>query len=344
MNSTFVNAARGAVFALSTFFPPTGRGQEAAPQTPAVAPATTPGSSPAKADTTPALKLPDAKKLAEVPPRVVELAAAKGIDPADIKLEGTMWVACKGEECTPIAKALPEEMSARQEKLVLRKLHQGDSLTITGHSIKSHRIEAPDYGIPGLGKFTREPDGTISFEADMDFKGTVEFNVAESRPSNSRVGTGVSVHRPYSTEYLREIQEVLGDPAMKVVLVVSVPKFCGSCRIFKADVATAAGGYSKSDNVRIFTVDFVSFEEARAVMGPLQSFPSTIVFPAGGTVSSQLEGTPTFPFIPNVGRFNQQYFGRMESGPLVKIINEAAGVVGAVGDTIRGVGEMLIGR
>ncbi len=346
MKSSFVNAARGAALAATTFLPQTGRGQETNPQTPAVAPALTLGSSPAKADPTLALKLPDAKKLAEVPARIAELAATKGIDPADIKLEGAMWVACKGDECTPIAKALPSEMLGKEEKLVLRKLRQGDSLTITGHPIQNHRVEAPDYGIPGLGKFTRQSDGTISFQASEDFKGTVEYNAAAPRTSSPKVGTGVSVHKPYSAEYLGEMQEVLRDPAMKVVIVVSVPNLCGPCRVFKNDVATAAGGYGRGDNVKIFTIDFTSFEEARAVMGPLKSFPATIVFPAGhaqvaGAGTLEAGGAPTLPFIPNAGRPYQQQFGRMESGPLRTFINEA---VGTLGNTIKGVGGVLMGR
>lgn len=350
MKSAIANAAKGAVLAATTFFPQTGRAQETTPQTPAVAPA--------NSDPTLALKLPEAKKLAEIPARIVELAATKGIDPADIKLEGAMWVACKGEECTPIAEALPSEITAREEKLVLRKLRQGDSLTITGHSIKSHKIEAPDYGIPGLGTFKRQSDGTISFEAYEGFKGTVEYKTAEPRNSSpvkragelqnakSRPGTEVAVHRPYSTEYLGEMQEVLRDPAMKVVIVVSVPNLCGPCRIFKNDVATAAGGYGKGDNVKIFTIDFTSFDEARTVMGPLKSFPATIVFPAGqtqvaGAGTREGGGAPTLPFIPNTGRPYQQQFGRMESGPLRKFINEA---VGTLGGALKGAGGVLMGR
>jgi hypothetical protein len=346
MKSSIVNAARGAVLAATTFFPQAGRGQETTPQTPAVAPAIASGPSPVNTDPTLALKVPDAKKHAEVPAGIVELATAKGIDPADIKLEGVMWVACEGEQCTPIAKALPSEIPAREEKLVLRKLRQGDSLIITGHPIQSHRVEAPDYGIPNLGTFKRQPDGTISFEAYENFKGTVEYNTKEPRTVSPVAATEVSVHRPYSAEYLREIQKVLADPAMKVVMVVSVPNQCEPCRLFKNDVATAADGYGKSDKVKIFTIDFASFEEARAVMGPLKSFPATIVFPArdaqaAGAGSLEAGGALTLPFIPNAGRPYQQHFGRMESGPLRKFINEAAG---ALGDTIKGVGGMLMGR
>ena len=353
MKSSLVSAARGAVLAAATFFPQMGRGQEETPKNPAVAPASAPESSPGLAGQGLALKLPDAKKLAEIPPRIVELAAAKGIDPADIKLESGMWVACKGELCTPIDKALPSELSAQQEKLVLRGLRQGDSLTITGHPIRSHKIEAPDYGIPGLGMFRRQSDGTISFEAYKDFKGTVEFSGVQPRPSapqpsTQRVDTRISVHKPYSTEYLTEISGYLQDPQMRVVLVVSVPNLCGPCRVFKSDVATAASEYDKSVKLKICTVDFPTFEQARAVMGPLEGgFPAVVVFPPSDGQAQGLQKAPDggagpkLPFIPNAGRPYEQRFGRMQSGPLREFINNA---VGTVGQTIKGVGGVLMGR
>jgi hypothetical protein len=360
MKAAVQNAVKGALLAAATFMPQMGRAQEGTftEKVPASAQDKLLETSPAELFS---LKVPDAKKLAEIPPRILEAASKIGVDPADIKLESGVWVACKGDQCTLIDKALPGEGTKRQEKLVLRGLRQGDMLTITGHSlITSHTLEAPDYGIPGLGKFSRQSDGSVSFEASRDFKGTVEYKGSESRvvrgsapamaeqekPQKAeaqkpqpQTTAGAPLHKTHSAEYLQEIKAILANRNTTVVLVVSVPHLCPPCRDFKGDVATAANGYKKGDKVQFATIDFTSFEDARAVMGPITAFPATFVFPARpgqkeGKEMAQEQAAAALPFIPNAGRPYQERFGRMESGPLRDFIK---GTVGTMGQVLKGV-------
>ncbi|MEY4667532.1 MAG: Thioredoxin [Pseudomonadota bacterium] len=350
MKEQMKNSVKGALLAATLLMPQAARAQEDQSKDPI--PATSPGTSltvPSVDLST--LKTPDAQKVSEIPPRILEAAAKMGLDPADIKLESGVWVACKGETCTPIDKALPGEGAKQRERLVLRGLHQGDTLTITEHPITTHRIERPNYGIPGLGTFSRQSDGSVTFEADATFKGTVEPLQAKASggtataPQNAgqREPQGVTriaqanspVHKAYSAAYLKELGEILAKQDTTVVLVVSVPNLCGPCRIFKGDVTTAAKGYAKGDKVRFATIDFTSFEEARRVMGPIRSFPATFVFPALPGQDEAAEaapdrGTPKLPFIQNVDRPYEERFGRMPAGPLREFIRETSQSVGQI--------------
>jgi thiol-disulfide isomerase/thioredoxin len=307
--------------------------------------------------------MPDATTLAELPPRIRDLALAKGIDPATIKLQKDTWVVCEGESCTILAKALPDEGLPAQRKAVLRGLRPGDTITILGHSIKTHTIEQPErYGIPDLGTFTRQQDGSVVFEAYDSFKGTVTFDGGGSRvvqdvapvegakdsvaKKTPGAETKAVITKPYSTEYLKELRALLADNDTTLVLIVSVPKLCGPCRDYKPDIEAVAKSLKDVRNVRFAVIEFSNFDVPRAVIGPIKSYPATfIVEPGedqqplkGGAASDE---APRLPFVPALGRPFKVEFGRMTQGPLATFVKKSLGLLGK---TIQGAGERLKGR
>ncbi len=345
MREQLTNAGRGVVLAAATFFPQLSAGQDSKAEKPAVAPGAAAGEAPSISAATLGARSPDVKKLAELPPRIVELAASRGVNPAEVKLESGTWVACLGDQCIILAKALPEEVAARRERVVIGGLRQGEELIITEHPIRTHKVEAPDYGIPGLGWFTKRADG-IEFKADENFAGTVRRASGQPQSAKPVAESGILVHQPYSTGYLREIKQALADPELTVVLVASVPEQCGPCRDFRKDLESIGAGYHKGDKLRIFVVDFTSFDEPRAVMGPLLQFPAITLFPpragssAGGAVNRE-ESSVALPFIPNAGRAYNQQFGKP---PLAQFREKLKGLVSGIGRTVERVGDALLGR
>jgi len=353
------------VLVLTTIIPPVAVAQEGGVSQGQQPPATSGDLVGPRASGTSTLAMPDAATLAQVPPRIRDLALTKGIDPANVKLQKDTWVACEGESCTILAKALPDEVIPTQQKIVLRGLRPGDTVSISGHSIKSHTIEQPErYGIPDLGTFTRQKDGSVVFEAYDSFKGTVTFDgggsrvvhdVAPVQGAKEQVAkkapgaeTRAVITKPYSSEYLKELRALLDDKDTTLVLIVSVPNLCGPCRDYKPDIEAVAKSLKdvNGSKVRFAVIEFSNFSTPRSVIGPIQSYPATFIVQPGGDRQPLNEGAQRdealrLPFITALGRPFEAKFGRMSQGPLRTFVRESLGVVGK---TVKGAGDLLKGR
>lgn len=352
-----------AVLALATIIPPVAVAQEGGVSQGQKPPATSGDLVGPRASGTSTLAMPDAATLAQLPPRIRDLALTKGIDPANVKLQKDTWVACEGESCTILAKALPDEVIPTQQKIVLRGLRPGDTISISGHSIKTHTIEQPErYGIPDLGTFTRQKDGSVVFEAYDSFKGSVTFDgggsrvvhdVAPVQGAKEQVAkkapgaeTRAVITKPYSSEYLKELRALLDDKDTTLVLIVSVPNLCGPCRDYKPDIEAVAKSLKDVSNVRFAVIEFSNFSTPRSVIGPIKSYPATFIVQPGEE-PKPLKGdagrdeVPRLPFIPALGRPFKVEFGKMNQAPLRSFVKESLGVVGR---TVQGAGELLKGR
>lgn len=269
----------------------------------------------------------------DLPERVLQKTRELSIDPTTVKLQEGMWVECNADGCTPLLVATNEERKAFQTNTPIKGLRTGDTLTITGHRYKSHKVEAEsNYGIPGLGKFTTESDGTKTFTPAPDFEGTVarrSEKVLVNRGTTSAIkGTNSSRTISYSAEKLGELQEEIQNQLdTNFVLIISVPKLCPPCRSYKATVANAVQVNYGGPKVSFVTINFNSFEEARRRMGTVKVFPTTVVYKAvqQGFQSEEKSDDATHNqfFLPSIARPSSTYSGALTPSSLDIVIKRA---------------------
>ena len=279
------------------------------------------------------LTLPPRFDTPEIPERVLQKARELAIDPTTIKLEDKMWVECTAGGCTPLLPATKEEIQAIQKPTPIKGLRTGDTLAITGHRYTLHKVEAEkNYGIPGLGTFTTEGDGTKTFTPSPGFEGTVvrsSGKVQESqRAISTPAGTNPSRAVAYSPEKLREVQEEIQSQLdTTFVLIISVPKLCPPCRSYKATVANAAKVDYGDRKVSFVTLNFDSFEEARRKMGTVKVFPTTVVYKAVEQSVQSEQTTAENPdkqlFLPSITRPSSTYSGALTQSSLDTVIKRA---------------------
>lgn len=268
-----------------------------------------------------------------IPERVLQKARELAIDPTTIKLQGEMWVECNAGGCTPLLTATKEEMQAIQKPTTIKGLQTGDTLAITGHRYTLHKVEAEkSYGIPGLGKFTTEEDGTKTFTPSPDFKGTIVRSSSKAEKIQREIATpsGKNTSRAvnYSSEKLREAQEEIQNQLdTTFILIISVPKLCPPCRSYKATVANAAQVDYGNSKVSFVTLNFDSFEEARRRMGTIKVFPTTVVYKAieqGEQSEQSAAGNPDKQlFLPSITRPSSTYSGALTQNGLDTVIKRA---------------------
>jgi thiol-disulfide isomerase/thioredoxin len=283
------------------------------------------------------LKLPSLEKNIDLPQRVLDKAAEKGINPATIKLEQGKWLECTDKSCTVLLEATKEEIQRYNKPEVIKGLRTGESLSITGHTYSTHRVEADkNYGIPGLGSFTTEADGTRTFTPDVNFKGTVtrdnkaatNTGKAESRNqgTTTKNSSAEVVEVSYSKDDLKKIHDRLTlELDTTFVFVISVPSQCPPCRTYKQELKNAAAQYSRDSKVAFVTINFDSFEQARQVMGDVTLFPTTIVMPAIKSDTFTYEYDANWaakPFLQAIKRPGYQVEGVKQPGPLRDIVSQ----------------------
>jgi hypothetical protein len=267
---------------------------------------------------------------------VKELAITRGIDPAIIKYEEKQWLVCTDSSCTLLAAATQEEIARYGKPKTLDGLRTGDELTITGHRYRSHVVESEkDYGIPGLGTFSRRLDGTVTFTPAQEFTGNV--TIGKRGRGNAPATSGAEVLSvEYGQQVLRDVrQRILTERDTTFVLVISVPSQCPPCRQYKGDIAQAAREKPADHKETFVTVNFQSFDEARTVAGDIGLFPTTIVFPAmakgDDTPFKEMPKWERLPFLKAVGeRPGLLVEGRKLAGALRGIMEEALKVPAGV--------------
>jgi thiol-disulfide isomerase/thioredoxin len=248
------------------------------------------------------------------------MAYERGVSPSDVKLEGNQWVACVGGACQLLAKALPSEIAERRVNTVIAGLHIGERLTIHGHALSEHIVEGQAaYGIPGLGTFERKKDGSITFTASSDFKGTV----AKATPPTTTPSSSVSVaHGHYTPKLASETSDILtAELDTTLVLVISVPSQCGPCRQYINDIYDAAAAFKPGTKLKFAVLDFDSFEDARRIMGKIKAFPATVIFPSVQANKREGEKKPaTSLSLASIDRPGYQFHGRLDSIKLRGVI------------------------
>lgn len=307
------------------------------------------------------LILPSLDTKVDLPQRILDKAAEKRIDPATIKLEQGMWVQCTNAGCTPILEATQDELQKYNKPVAIKGLRTGDVLSITGHRYSTHRVEADrKYGIPLLGTFTTEADGTKTFTPDVNFKGTVTqgektgVNTDKSKPNlqdtSVKSGSAEVVEVSYSKDNLKAIHDRLTlELDTTFVFVISVPSKCPPCRTYKQELKNAAAQYSADSKVAFVTVNFDSFDQARRIMGEVKSFPTTIFMPAIKSDTFAYEYDPnwaTKPFLLAIKRPGLQAEGVYKPGPLQQVISQTLNVTEkSLRGITRSLGELLgVGR
>ena len=272
----------------------------------------------------------------ELPERVRDLAIARGLDTAIIKYEDKKWLVCTDSSCTLLADATREEIARYEKPTTLDGLRTGDTLTIIGHKYRSHIVESEkDYGIPGLGNFSRRLDGTVTFTPAQDFTGSVTLGKRAQGTAPKASGAEV-FSAEYGQQVLRDVrQRILTERDTTFVLVISVPSQCPPCRQYKGDIAQAAQEKLDDQKEAFITINFHSFDEASAVAGDIRLFPTSIVFPAmdkgDDAPFAELSNWEQLPFLKVVGeRPGFLVEGRKLAGALRSIMTEARKVSAGV--------------
>lgn len=285
----------------------------------------------------------------DLPARVMSLALEKGLDLSIIKLEAGQWVECTEQGCAPLTAATPEEISTYGKPQVITGLRVGDALEISGHSYSRHILEnGTNYGIPGLGTFETNADGSKTFTAYKEFKGVVRrTSTMKSTPSapvsQPQMKSAEVVTIDYSRENLAQIRVRLTQELDSTfVLVISVPSECEPCVLYKTNIAEAARRFSDKDGVVFVVVNFQSFAEARRVVGTLRLFPTTVVFPAlpekTNLTDPHAANWYSKPFLSGLNRPGYKHVGNTAPGPLRELITKGLGVVDG---SVRAIAESL---
>jgi len=269
----------------------------------------------------------------KLPDRVASLAKDRGFNPEDVKLEGGQWVACVGGACHIIGKSLPDEIKTWQEQRSMSGLRVGDLLEITGHAkVSQHVVDRGEtYGIPGLGEFKAQPDGSKTFIPNPAFLGTVVKIKSAPVPAKSTSGLQ---HRPYEQDLLSSFEELLrSDPDKTFVLVISVPSLCGPCRQYIHDIEAVASSYPSAIKREFFVIDFPSFESARQQMGNIKAFPATLILPPQRADESRVDGDRSSgPFLDRLRGPGFQLHGRLNERQLEREIVKAQQILSAASD------------
>ncbi len=281
----------------------------------------------------------------DLPERIVAIALEKGLDLATIKLEAGQWVECTEQGCTPLVAATPDEVATYGKPQIITGLRTGETLEISGHSYSRHVVESePKYGIPGLGSFTTNADGSKTFTPYKEFKGVVRrastTKSTTSSPSSQPQIKGAEVTTiDYSRDNLGQIRSrLVQELTTTFVLVISVPSECEPCVLYKPNIEEAARRYSDKEGVVFVVINFQSFSEARRVIGTLRLFPTTVVFPAlpANTSSTDLHAANwhSKSFLSGLNRPGYKHIGNTAPGPLRELISKGLGVVDASVKTI----------
>jgi hypothetical protein len=294
------------------------------------------------------LSLPAVKKPVDLPQRVLDKAAVMNINPATIELKQGKWLACTDKDCTPIMDASKEEIQKYAKPEVIKGLRVGDNLEITGHQYATHRVDSGKYGIPKLGEFTPAADGTVTFTPYPEFTGTVTAP-KRAAPVQKASGTPSQTVGAEVVEFNcsdREALSTLHDRFMleldtTFVLIVS-SKECKWCPPYKASIKALAKQYPPNSKVVFAIADGDTFASTRQTMGPIKTFPTTVIIPA-------LKPDTTFSYVDDPNWQNKTFLstiqrpgylvrGKQEPGPLRALISKTLGVVET---GIRGVTDSL---
>jgi thiol-disulfide isomerase/thioredoxin len=270
------------------------------------------------------------------------------IDPTTIKLEQGKWLECTDKGCTLVLEASEEEVQKYAKPSIIKGLRVGDNLTITGHPYSTHRVDSGTYGIPKLGKFTPAPDGTVTFTPHPEFTGTVTTakpgaTTKQATATNTKALGAEVTEVTYSKEAMSKIHDrFMLELDTTFVFVISVPSQCPPCRTYKNTIKELAKQYPPDSKVVFLTANFDTFDQARAVVGPVKVFPTTVILPAlkPNTTFSYVDD-PNWqnkPFLSTIQRPGYKQGGSQQQAPLRALISKTLGVVET---GLRGVTESL---
>lgn len=177
----------------------------------------------------------------------------------------------------------------------------------------------------------------MTFTPHPEFTGTViaakKGAPTRGAPSTTPKKVGAEVTDvTYSKEAMSKIYDrFMLELDTTFVFVISVPSQCPPCRAYKKTIKELAKQYPPESKVVFLTANFDTFEQARAVMGPVKLFPTTIIIPAlKQNTNFSYQSDPNWhnkPFLSTIQRPGYKEGGAQQQGPLRSLISKTRGVV-----------------